>query len=161
MAKLLYSFTMSLDGYIAGPTGTCRGSASTWPRQTPSPKSWCPTSVAYWSGPIPNRGDDPNRGTDKEGAFNGTWSGAVYVVTHHPPESDPTGDVTYLNDLDAAIAQARTTAGDRYVNVLGADLARQCLERGEVEEILPSSRRSSSVTCPRPVPPRRHPHPPR
>jgi dihydrofolate reductase len=57
----------------------------------------------------------------------------VYVVTHHPPESDPTGDVTYLNDLDAAIAQARTTAGDRHVNVLGADLARQCLERGEVE----------------------------
>jgi hypothetical protein len=26
-------------------------------------------------------------------------------------------------------------AGDRYVNVLGADIARQCLEAGELDEV--------------------------
>ena len=35
-----------------------------------------------------------------------------------------------------AIQQAVLAAGDRYVNVLGADTARQCLEAGALEEIL-------------------------
>jgi dihydrofolate reductase len=136
MAKLLYSFTMSLDGYIAGPDGDMSWLGDYLATPNPVAEKLVSDIGCLLVGANTNRGDDPNRGTDRERAFNGTWSGPVYVVTHHPPESDPTGDASYLNDLDAAIAQARTTAGDRYVNVLGADLARQCLERGEVEEIL-------------------------
>jgi dihydrofolate reductase len=136
MAKLLYSFTMSLDGYIAGPDGDM-----SWLGEylaTPNPvaqKAGVRHRLPAGRGQYQPR-RDPNRGTDKEGAFDGTWSGPVYVVTHHPPESDPTGDVTYLNDLDAAIAQARTTAGDRHVNVLGADLPGSASSGARSREIL-------------------------
>jgi dihydrofolate reductase len=43
---------------------------------------------------------------------------------------------TVLGDLDSAIAAAKEAAGDKYVSVLGADVARQCLETGQLDEIL-------------------------
>jgi dihydrofolate reductase len=81
------------------------------------------------------RGDDPNRGTDKEGAFEGTWSGPSFVLTHRPPQDEVPG-VTFVGDLESGLAAAKAAAGDRYVNILGADVARQCLEAGELDEIL-------------------------
>jgi dihydrofolate reductase len=82
-------------------------------------------------------GDDPNRDTGNEGAFGGAWSGPVFVVTHDAPATPDPG-VTFTDDLTSAVAAARAAAGDRYVNVLGADVARQCLEAGELDEILMS-----------------------
>lgn len=35
-----------------------------------------------------------------------------------------------------AVAEAKTAAGEGYVNVLGADVGRQCLAAGLVDEIL-------------------------
>ena len=81
------------------------------------------------------RGDDPNRGTDKEGAFSGTWTGPSFVVTHDPP-ADPVDGVEFHADVEAGLAAAKTAAGDGYVNILGADIARQCLELGELDEVL-------------------------
>jgi dihydrofolate reductase len=46
--------------------------------------------------------------------------------------------VTFASDLDSAIAAARAAAGDKYVNVLGASVARQCLEAGVLDELLVS-----------------------
>ncbi len=81
------------------------------------------------------RGDDPNAGTDAEGAFGGTWSGPSFIVTHHP-SAPAAPDTTFVPDVPAGIAAARAVVGDSYVNVLGADIARQCIELGEVDEIL-------------------------
>src|SRR5919107_777532 len=39
-------------------------------------------------------------------------------------------------DVTGAVDEARKAAGDRYVNVLGADVARQCLAAGLLDEIL-------------------------
>jgi dihydrofolate reductase len=44
--------------------------------------------------------------------------------------------VTFVGDLEKAVAAAKEAAGDRYVNVLGADVARQCLAAGLLDEIL-------------------------
>ena len=44
--------------------------------------------------------------------------------------------VTFVTDLDSAVSAAKAAAGDRYVNVLGASTARQCLEAGVLDEIL-------------------------
>jgi dihydrofolate reductase len=57
------------------------------------------------------------------------------VLTHHPPET-PVPGVSFVSDLDSAIAAAKAAAGGRYVNVLGASTARQCLEAGALDEIL-------------------------
>jgi dihydrofolate reductase len=44
--------------------------------------------------------------------------------------------VTFVGDLGSAVAAATAAAGDKYVNVLGASVARQCLEAGVLDEIL-------------------------
>jgi dihydrofolate reductase len=60
---------------------------------------------------------------------------AAVRLTHHPPAS-PVPGVTFVGDLDSAVTAAKAAAGDRYVNVLGANIARQCLEVGMLDQIL-------------------------
>lgn len=134
MSKVLYSATISVDGYLAGPGGDM-----SWlrPYLGPNPQvDALQTEIkALLVGANTFRGDDPNRGTDAEGAFSGTWSGPSFVVTHHPlPDSKP--GTTFLPDVQSGLAAARAVAGHGYVNVLGADIARQCLELGELDEVL-------------------------
>jgi dihydrofolate reductase len=134
MATVLYSATMSLDGYIAGPDGDM-----SWltPYLGPNPQvdALQRRIGALLIGGRTFRGDDPNRGTDKEGAFSGTWTGPSFVVTHHPPALLVDG-VEFHPDVEAGLAAAKAAAGDGYVDVLGADIARQCLELGELDEVL-------------------------
>ncbi|MDQ3988050.1 MAG: dihydrofolate reductase family protein [Actinomycetota bacterium] len=134
MGKLLYSVTMSLDGFIAGPGGDM-----SWltPHLGPNPEvdDLQRDIGALLVGNRTFRGDDPNRDTDKEGAFSGTWTGPSFVLTHHPPQT-PVPGVTFVGDLESGLTAAKGAAGDRYVNVLGADIARQCLEAGELDEVL-------------------------
>jgi len=80
-------------------------------------------------------GDDPHAGTDQEGAYGGTWTGTTVVLTHHPVDPPP-ADVEYSDDLHAAVARARELAGDRTAAVVGADVARQCLADGLLDEVL-------------------------
>jgi dihydrofolate reductase len=44
--------------------------------------------------------------------------------------------LTFVTDLESGLAAARAAAGDRYVNVLGAEVARGCLEAGLLDEVL-------------------------
>ena len=134
MGKVLYSVTMSVDGFIAGPGGDM-----SWLRPYLGPNPLVDALVddigALLIGNRTFRGDDPNRGTDQEGAFSGTWTGPSFVLTHEAP-ADPVPDVTFVADLASGLAAAREAAEDRYVNVLGADVARQCVEADQLDEVL-------------------------
>lgn len=44
--------------------------------------------------------------------------------------------VTFVGDLESGLAAAGAAAGTRYVNILGADIARQCLEVAKLDEVL-------------------------
>jgi dihydrofolate reductase len=60
----------------------------------------------------------------------------VTPVRADPPRPDtPVPGVTFVGDLDSAVAAAKAAAGDKYVNILGADTARQCLDAGVLDEI--------------------------
>jgi dihydrofolate reductase len=134
MAKTLYSATMSLDGFIAG-----AGGDMSWLTEHLGPNPMVGELIeqigALLIGNRTFRGDDPNRGTDKEGAFGGAWSGPQFVLTHNPPD-EPVEGVTFVPDLAQGLAAARAAAGDKYVNILGADVARQCVEADELDEVL-------------------------
>ena len=81
------------------------------------------------------RGDDPHRGTDREGKpFGGGWSGPQFVLTHHVPDT-PVPGVTFVDDLETGAAAASAAAGDGYVNILGASVARRCLDAGMLDEL--------------------------
>ena len=57
----------------------------------------------------------------------------MFVLTHRPPAPE----VTYLTgDIEEAVATALDAAGGKNLEILGADVAGQCLQRGLVDEIL-------------------------
>ena len=57
-----------------------------------------------------NTGDDPNAGTDKEGAFGGEYWGPVVVLTHHPPEDDVAGGgARFVSDLARAVRSPKSS----------------------------------------------------
>jgi dihydrofolate reductase len=134
MARLLYAFSCSVDGFLAGPGGDM-----SWltPHLSPDPAvaDLIPRIGALLVGRRTFDGDDPHRGGAGEGkAFGGGWEGPQFVLTHRP--SPPVPGVTFVGDLTSAVSAAKAAAGEKYVNVLGADVARQCLEAGVLDEIL-------------------------
>jgi dihydrofolate reductase len=46
--------------------------------------------------------------------------------------------VTFVGDIDTAIGESRAAAGDKYVNILGASVAAQCLQAGVLDEVVVS-----------------------
>ena len=133
-ARLLYSATMSLDGFIAGPGGDMAW-LTPYLQEGPEVTRLMEAIGALLVGRRTFGGDDPHAGTDEEGAFGGRYDGPVVVLTHQPPDQ-PVPGVRFATDLPTAVARAQEAAGDRYVNVLGADVARQCLEAGLLDEVL-------------------------
>ena len=124
MAKILYSVSMSLDGFIAGPGGDM-----SWLTDHLGPNPLVDDLLgdigALLVGATTYGGDDPHKNDEGAGkAFGGGWEGPQYVVTHHPPDrSEP--NLFFVSDLTAALDQAEAAAGDTYVNILGADIADQ------------------------------------
>ncbi len=105
MAKVLYSATMSLDGFIAGPGGDM-----SWMKPFFEPDEETDELAAdigaLLVGNRTHRGDDPNRGTENEGAFGGTWDGPYFLLTHHPSITPEPG-VTVVHDLESGLAAAK------------------------------------------------------
>lgn len=135
MAQLIYSAAMSTDGYIAGPGGDM-----SWLAGFAGPNRMADelmnSTGALLVGARTYYGDDPNRGDpEHEGAFGGAWHGPQIVVTHRPPGRVP-ADTVFFDSLPDAITAAKTAAGDQYVSILGADIARQCLDLGVLDEVL-------------------------
>jgi len=134
MAKVLYSVTMSIDGFITGPDGDMQ-----WMRPFLGPNQevtdLIPRIGSVLAGRRSHDGDDPHKGDAGEGkAFGGGWDGPLFVLTHRPPATP--SEVTYVDQFAKALAMAKEAAGDKYVNVIGADVAKQCIEAGELDEVL-------------------------
>lgn len=136
MGKILYSVTMSLDGFIAGPGGDM-----SWMTEHLGPNPTVDDLIGEIGALLVGRrtfsGDDPYKGVEaKEGKpFGGGWGGPQFVLTHHAPDT-PVPGVTFVDDIDSGVAAAKAAAGDKYVNILGASTARQCLDAGVLDEIL-------------------------
>lgn len=134
MAKVLYSATMSLDGFIAGPGGDM-----SWMTEYLGPNPEVEELITRIGSLLVGRrtfgGDDPHKGDEGEGKpFGGGWEGPQFIVTHHPPQETIPG-ITFVDDFASALNQAKEAAGDKYVNVLGASMGRQCLENNQLDEI--------------------------
>jgi dihydrofolate reductase len=131
--KVVVNRAMSLDGFIAGP-----GDAMDWVADFVAPDDLRKQAAATGAMLVGRRTDDVGRGmeADKPGSVDYPFSGPVFVLTHRPPEP-PDREVTYLaGDIGEAVATARSAAGGKNLEILGADVAGQCLRRGLVDEIL-------------------------
>lgn len=75
----------------------------------------------------------------------GAWGGKhplnvpIVVLTHHPPQewiNKPDSPFTFVTDgVESAVAKAKEIAGDKSVGVGGADVTRQCLKLGLLDDI--------------------------
>ena len=74
----------------------------------------------------------------RPGIYGGAWTGPYFVLSHEPPVVVPewmTG--TFISeDIEAAVARAKQAAGGKNVGILGANLAKQCLEHGLLDETI-------------------------
>jgi dihydrofolate reductase len=131
----LYSASMSLDGFIAGPGGDMSWLSSHLSEPNPTAEHLLERIGCLLIGGRTFRGDDPNAGTEAEGAFGGQYHGPAVVLTRHPP-ADPPDGVEFLTDLRDAVDRASELAGAKYVNILGAETARGCLDAGLLDEVL-------------------------
>jgi dihydrofolate reductase len=138
--KVVVNRCMSLDGFIAGP-----GDAMDWIFDFVGPDDPVSTETAAATGAmlVGRRTDEVGSRMDannERGAASSDerypFSGPTFVLTHRPP--DPPGpDATYLTgDIAEAVATALDAAGGKNLEILGADVAGQCLQRGLVDEIL-------------------------
>ena len=64
----------------------------------------------------------------------------IFVVTHTAPEKFPQGNgklsFTFVTDgIESAVSQAKKTAGDKDVQVLGASIIQQALNAGVCDEL--------------------------
>ena len=129
---------MSLDGFIAGP-----GHAMDWVFDFVAPDEFPEIAAATGAMLIGRRtyevANRMDAGKERGSASSGEtypFSGPVFVLTHRPPEP-PDPEVMFLTgDIGRAVTTARDAAGGKNLEILGADVAGQCLRRGLVDEIL-------------------------
>jgi dihydrofolate reductase len=153
MGKITAAITTSVDGYITGPNdGPGRGLGE----GGPALHSW------VFGGPWDYDEEPKGQATGVDKAFldeamkdlgaviagrwtyeaaehwgdKNPWGLPVYVVTHRPEEQPAGDEFRFVGSLDEAVARAREAAGDKVVNIMGgADMIRQALASGQVEEL--------------------------
>jgi dihydrofolate reductase len=133
MGLVLWHVTMSLDGFIAGP-----GDAMEWVFENPEPNALAEEVVETTGALVVGRRTYEVEDRYRGGFYGGGWSGPFFVLTHEPPEEVPewmTGEFV-TDGIESVIARAKSAAGEKNVVVLGADVARQCIEHGLLDEIL-------------------------
>jgi dihydrofolate reductase len=128
--KVLWHFTMSLDGFVAGPNHEL---------------DWM-TGFSVRPGLIEEYVETTGAvlgGRDGWDAFGGdarpysdAWTGAIFVLTHHPEDATPADDVTFLNcDPAEAVRIGLEAAGGKNLEVLSPTIGAQLLELGLIDEI--------------------------
>jgi dihydrofolate reductase len=127
--KVVVNRSVSVDGFIAGP-----GDAMDWILEYVKEDRFPEVMAATGAMLVGRRTYDVSRRmSEADTDYDG---GPVFVLTHRPPD-EPQSGVTFLTgDLEEAIETARGAAGGKNLEILGADLASQCLRRGLVDEVL-------------------------
>lgn len=138
-SRVTWGFTASLDGFLTGPDHDMA-----WLESCPPMDGSVTARLADAVGVIISgrRGYDAARAQAAERgeltaeAYGGAWSGVEIILTHRPEElaDDPT--VLALDvDVAEAIRRARELAHGKDVQIISADIARQALELGLVDEM--------------------------
>jgi dihydrofolate reductase len=133
---VLWHTTMSLDGFIAGP-----GDTMDWIFNYSYPNDEINEVIRTTGALLVGRrsyevGKDENAPPETQKPYGGAWTGPQFVLTHYPPDAleDPT--ITFLTgDISEAVNRALRAAAGKNVVIIGASVARQCIDAGLINEI--------------------------
>ena len=136
--KVVVNRCMSLDGFIAASGHVMDWGAGRQLADFVGPDEFHEIAAATGAMLVGRRTAEVGERmeVEKPGSVDYPFSGPMFVLTHRPPEP-PDPKVAYLTgDIAEAVATARSAAGGKNLEILGADVAGQCLRRGLVDEIL-------------------------
>lgn len=139
MGKVAWGFTASIDGFIAGPGHDMSWLAASEPNAegtTEDMASKVAVIIAGRDGYDAAKAQRDERDEMTSEPYGGAWSGTEFILTHRPEElaDDPT--VVALNcSIAEAIDRAQEIAGDRDIQIISADIARQALEHDLIDEL--------------------------
>ena len=136
--KVVVNRCMSLDGFIAGP-----GHSMDWGGGRPLADFVAPDDIAEIAAAtgamlVGRRTWEVGERMKAEEPSSSDYpvSGPMFLLTHRPLEP-PDPEVRILaGDIGKAVATALDAADGKNLEILGADVAAQCLQRGLVDEIL-------------------------
>jgi dihydrofolate reductase len=136
MGKVLWHTMMSLDGFVAGPDDDMG-----WVFGVDGGAGETAAEVVRSAGALlVGRRTQDVEDRLQPGFYGGSFGGPFFVLRHDPPAEPPvvkgvTGRFLDLG-IEEAMAVAREAADGRDVVLLGANVARQCLEAGLLDEII-------------------------
>jgi len=150
MGKITTGFSMSLDGYVAGPNEDV-SQVFKW-MMTGNTDVTVPMGEGEMELKMPEESAGMFEGQEQHGAlvcgrrlFELTqgWGGRhpvdvpIVVVTHRaaPEWVKQDWPVTFVDNLEDALEKARALAGDKNVVVASTTLVQQCLRAGLLDEI--------------------------
>ncbi len=139
MPPVLVDMAVSLDGVVGGPEGEDVGLYDWYFDPNPVSKPVVDELVATSGALVIGRGAY-GTGDDAGGWDDTPYQVPHFVVTHRElPPAPPDRTVEFVpvpEGVERAVDLAKEAAGDRYVTIGGgADVARQCLDAGLVDEL--------------------------
>jgi dihydrofolate reductase len=136
MGKVLWHTMMSLDGFIAGPNDDMQ-----WAFGVDGGEGRTIDEVVRSTGALlVGRRTQDVEDRLQPGFYGGAFRGPFFVLRHDPPSQPPvvkgvTGRFIDVG-IEEAVRLAKEAADGGNVVVLGANIARQCLEVGLLDEII-------------------------
>ncbi|MBS1678177.1 MAG: dihydrofolate reductase family protein [Actinobacteria bacterium] len=136
MEKLLWHTMMSLDGFVAGPDD-----GMDWVFEVDGGSGGTAAEVVSSTGALlVGRRTQDVEDRRQPGFYGGAFRGPFFVLRHDPPADPPVVKGVTGRFLDVPIVEAveiaRQAAGGADVVVLGANVARRCLEADLLDEVI-------------------------
>jgi dihydrofolate reductase len=147
MSDVIWHATMSLDGFIAGPSDAMDWVVKQWSdnghriQDIRVEKSAVAEEVIQTTGAILAGRRWYDIATERldgvEGIYGGAWSGPVFVLTHDPPRSRHHPAIRFISgELADALRTARSAAEGKNVVLFGASIPQQCIQADLLDEIV-------------------------
>jgi dihydrofolate reductase len=135
--KVVVNRAMSLDGFIAGPDDAMNLGGRPF-ADFVAPDDFAEVAAATGAMLIGRRTWDVGSRMEAEspGSVDYPFTGPFFLLTHRPPDPPDPAVTVLTGDIGEAVATALDAAGGKNLEILGADVAGQCLRRGLVDEIL-------------------------
>ena len=136
--KVVVNRCMSLDGFIAGPGHSMDWGGGRALADYVAPDDLAEIAAATGAMLVGRRTWEVGARMRAEQPDDAEYpvSGPMFLLTHRPLEPlDPAVRIL-AGDIGEVVATALDAAGGRDLEILGADVAGQCLQRGLVDEIL-------------------------
>jgi dihydrofolate reductase len=128
--KVLWHFTMSLDGFVAGPDHEMD-----WMTEI-SVRPGLVDEYVKTTGAVLGCRGGWDAGIDHSRPYGGAWDGPIFVLTHHPEDASAAEDVTFFScDPAEAVRIGLDAAGGKNLEVFSPSIGRQLLDRGLIDEI--------------------------